>query len=146
MNLQEFLPYRLAVLSEAVSRCVSQVYRERFKLTRDEWRVLAALAESAPMKSTAAALYTTLDKMQVSRACSRLESRGLIARVEDPDDRRNKILRLTQPGRELLAQVVPIVQTREADLIRALEPAELAALDATIEKLLARARAISNAD
>ena len=145
MNLQAFLPYRLAVLSEAVSRCVSQVYGERFLLTRDEWRVLAALAESDAMKSTAAALHTTLDKMQVSRACGRLEHRGLIRRDEDPDDRRNKILRLTPDGRGLLDQVVPIVQQREADLLQALDPQERAALEQTIDKLLARARSISQA-
>lgn len=146
MNLQAFLPYRLAVLSEAVSRCVSQVYGERFQLSRDEWRVLAALAESDAMKSTAAALHTTLDKMQVSRACGRLEGRGLIRRDEDPDDRRNKILRLTPNGRRLLDQVVPIVQAREADLLQALDPQELQALEQTIEKLLARARGISQSN
>ncbi len=146
VNLQEFLPYRLAVLSEAVSRCVSQVYGERFQLTRDEWRVLAALAESGAMKSTAAALHTTLDKMQVSRACGRLESRGLIRRDEDPDDRRNKILRLTPDGRGLLDEVVPIVQAREADLLQALDPHERLALEQTIDKLLARARGISESD
>ncbi len=146
MNLQTFLPYRLAVLSEAVSRCVSQAYREQFGLTRDEWRVLAALAESHPMKSTAAALHTTLDKMQVSRACTRLESRGLIARDEDPGDRRNKVLRLTPNGHALLAQVMPTVQARAAELSMALDPADLAALDIAIDKLLAQARAISQAD
>lgn len=146
MNLQAFLPYRLAVLSEAVSRCVSQAYREQFGLTRDEWRVLAALAESHAMKSTAAALHTTLDKMQVSRACTRLESRGLIARDEDRVDRRNKVLRLTADGHALLGQVVPAVEAREAELIAALDPADLAALDIAVNKLLARARAIAQTD
>ena len=146
MNLQAFLPYRLAVLSEAVSRCVSQVYGERFQLTRDEWRVLAALAESDAMKSTAAALYTTLDKMQVSRACGRLEGRGLIRRDEDPEDRRNKILRLTPEGRDLLDQVVPLVQAREADLLQALDFQERLALEQVLDKLLARARSISQSD
>ncbi len=146
MNLQAFLPYRLAVLSEAVSHCVSQVYGERFQLTRDEWRVLAALAESDAMKSTAAALYTTLDKMQVSRACGRLEGRGLIRRDEDPEDRRNKILRLTPEGRDLLDQVVPLVQAREADLLQALDFQERLALEQVLDKLLARARSISQSD
>ena len=146
MNLQAFLPCRLAVLSEAVGRCVAQAYREQFGLTRDEWRVLAALAESHAMKSTAAALHTTLDKMQVSRACTRLESRGLIARDEDRVDRRNKVLRLTPDGRALLAQMVPAVEAREAELIAALDPADLAALDIAIDKLLAQARAIAQTD
>lgn len=56
MKLQQFMPYRLAVVAEAVSRAIADVYRERFGLTRDEWRVLAALAEAGEMKSRDAAL------------------------------------------------------------------------------------------
>ncbi|HPU50805.1 MAG TPA: MarR family transcriptional regulator [Burkholderiaceae bacterium] len=145
IDLQAFLPYRLAVLSEAVSRCVSQVYGERFQLSRDEWRVLAALADAGTMKSSAAALHTTLDKMQVSRACGRLERRGLIRRDEDPEDRRNKILRLSAQGRELLDQLVPVVQARAAELLQALDPQESRALERIIEKLLAQARHVSKA-
>ena len=44
MELQQFLPYRLAVLADAVSRSMSAVYRQRFELSRDEWRLLAALS------------------------------------------------------------------------------------------------------
>jgi len=36
LKLQDFLPYRLAVLAESVSRSIAQVYAERFALTRDE--------------------------------------------------------------------------------------------------------------
>ncbi len=140
MKLQAFLPYRLAVLSEVVSRSVSAVYSTRYQLSRDEWRVLAALGDGGPMKSTAAALYATLDKMQVSRACARLEARGLIARREDREDRRNKILLLTAAGEALLAELVPIVQAREAYLLQALEGAEIQELERIIDKLMARAR------
>ena len=44
MELQQFLPYRLAVLADAVSRSMAAVYRQRFELSRDEWRLLAALS------------------------------------------------------------------------------------------------------
>ena len=57
MNLQVFLPYRLAVVSEAVSRSLAAVYAERFNLTRDEWRVLAALALRDDIKSTELAAH-----------------------------------------------------------------------------------------
>ena len=82
LKLREFLPYRLAVLAEAVSRSIAQVYSHRFDLSRDEWRVLAALAETGTMKTRDTALYTTLDKMQVSRAVAGLEDGGLIETVK----------------------------------------------------------------
>lgn len=140
LSLQDFLPYRLAVLAEAVSRSIAQVYTARFDLSRDEWRVLAALAETGTMKTRDAALYATLDKMQVSRAVAGLERAGLIAREEDAEDRRNRILTLTPAGRALLRRLTPMVQAREAFLLEALEPEELAVLDRAIDRLLERAR------
>ena len=68
MDLQTFLPYRLAVLSEQVSQCVALVYRERFGLSRDAWRVLAALADGGTVRTADVIAATALEKMQVSRA------------------------------------------------------------------------------
>lgn len=140
MELQSFLPYQLVVLAEAVSRSIAQVYAERFKLSRDEWRVLAALAQTGTMKTRDAALYATLDKMQVSRAVAGLERAGLLTRTIDPDDRRNRILKLSASGRELLRKLVPMVEAREAFLLEALEPEERDQLESVIGRLIDRAR------
>ena len=47
--LEDFLPYRLNRLAEAVSRDFSRIYRERYGLTRPEWRTLAALGQYGTM-------------------------------------------------------------------------------------------------
>lgn len=143
MDLNRFFPYRVAVLAEAVSRSVSQVYAERFDLSRDEWRVLAALAQVGRMKMVRLVEHTTLDKMQVSRAVARLESGGLLVREPDPEDRRGWVLHLTTAGRNLHRKIVPMVQARESFLLDALEPAERAALEAALDKVLARARQLA---
>ena len=140
MELQRFLPYQLVVLADAVSRSIAQVYAERFDLSRDEWRVLAALAKTGTMKTRDAALYATLDKMQVSRAVAGLERAGLLTRTVDPEDRRNRILKLTASGRELLRKLVPMVEAREAFLLEALAPEERAQLQSMIGRLTERAQ------
>lgn len=140
MNLETFFPYRLAVLADTVSRSMAQVYAERFDLTRDEWRVLAALAERGTMKTVDLIAHTTLDKMPVSRAVTRLEGSGLVGRDQDPDDRRNHVLRLLPAGQALVRKIVPMVKAREDFLLAVLEPSERAMLDAALDKVLARAR------
>ena len=140
MDLQSFLPYRLAVLTESVSRGIAQVYAQRFDLSREEWRVLAALGQAGRMKTQAALLTTTLDKMQVSRAVSRLERKGFVEREEDTEDRRNRILRLTAAGRAAYRRIEPMVLAREAFLLEALDEEERAALDRALDKLVERAR------
>ena len=140
MNLQRFLPYRLAVLTDAVSQSLSLVYRERFGLSRDEWRVLAALADCGTVKTLRVIEHTTLEKMQVSRAVQRLEAAGLLVRRPDPDDGRGWLLGLSPGGRALYRKVVPVVEAREAFLLDALDSSERQALDSALSKLLERAR------
>ena len=140
MNLHAFLPYRLAVAAETVSRALAVVYNARFDLTRDEWRVLAWLAEDRGVTATELGARSALDKMQVSRALARMERDGLVERTPDPDDRRNLLVRLKAPGRALYKKVVPMAQAREAFLLDALDADERKIFDRALTKLQARAR------
>ena len=142
MQLQQFLPYRLAVLAEAVSHSMAAVYQRRFELSRDEWRLLTALAGSGRVQAAEAAQTATLDKMQASRALRSLQSRGLVDRRTDENDRRHVIVQLRPAGRALLRQVAPMVLAREAYLLDALDDEERAVLDRAVTKLLQRARAL----
>jgi DNA-binding MarR family transcriptional regulator len=142
LDLQRFFPYRLAVLAEDVSRTVAQLYADRFDLTRQEWRVLAAVAANRRMAAKEIAEYSTLDKMSVSRAVAALEAKDLIEREEDPADRRNKLLTLTPSGRALYQKIVPLVRAREDYLLDALTPGEREILDAMLDKLTSRARSL----
>lgn len=141
-ELTAFFPYRLAVMAERVSQAVAQLYADRFEITRAEWRVLAALGVNGAMAARDIAAYSTLDKMQVSRAVARLDEAALITATTDDTDRRAKILALTPAGRALFQKIVPLAQAREAYLLEDLDPQERAALDKAIDKVIARAEGL----
>jgi DNA-binding MarR family transcriptional regulator len=143
MKLETFFPYRLAVLAEQVSLATAQVYRERFALTRDEWRVLAALAHQGEVRAADVKDRTTLDKMQVSRALARLEAQGLVERAPDPDDGRASRVRLLPAGTALYRKIVPMVQAREEYLLSDLTPQERKVFAAAIDKVEVRARQLT---
>lgn len=139
LDLSTFFPYRLAILAESVSHTMAQLYADRFDLTRQEWRILAALGSRKRLAGRDVARQTGLDKMQVSRALARLDERGLVSSAPDPDDRRNLILAITPAGRALFQKIVPLVRAREAFILSALTPAEAGALDAIMTKVQDRA-------
>ncbi len=141
-ELTRFFPYRLAVLADRVSNAVAQVYADRFDLSRAEWRILAALGANGEMAASEVGPYSTLDKMQVSRAVARHDAAGLIARNEDANDRRSKPLSLTAAGVALLTKVTPLVTAREAYLLETLSHEERKALDRAMEIILSRADAL----
>jgi DNA-binding MarR family transcriptional regulator len=143
LNLDVFLPYQLAVLSEAVSRSMAQIYAQRFDLSRDEWRVLAALQDEPPTRTASVIEQTTLDKVSVSRAVKRMEEKALLERMTDPQDARGHLICLTVAGRALFRKIVPMVQAREQFLLEGLEASERHALQSGIQKLLTRARQLT---
>lgn len=141
-DLTGFFPYRLAVLADRVSQAVAQVYADRFDLSRAEWRIVVALGANGEMAASEIGHYSTLDKMQVSRAVARLAEAGLLRRVEDADDRRSKRLSLTPAGAALLAKITPLVVARETYLLEALTVEERNTLDRALDIILTRAETL----
>lgn len=128
LELENFLPYRLNRLAEAVSRDFQTIYRTRYGLTRPEWRLLASLGQNGTMTATEVGRDSAMHKTKVSRAVSALEERRWLKRETDPDDRRVERLALTPAGAKAYAELVPLARRFEADLLRMLEPAERKAL------------------
>ncbi len=81
LELEMFLPYRLNRLADAVSREFSKIYRDRYGLTRPQWRTLAGLGQHGTMTATAIGEQSAMHKTKVSRAVAELERRKwLVAR------------------------------------------------------------------
>ncbi|HEX2903943.1 MAG TPA: MarR family transcriptional regulator [Jatrophihabitans sp.] len=66
-----------------------------------------------------------------------LAARGLVERAERPDDRRVKVVSITQAGRETVRRADEI-QNEPAAVLARLDPAELATLDRILQELLSR--------
>lgn len=128
-ELEGFFPYRLAVAAEGFSRNLVEVYGRRFGLSREEWRLLYLLAGEDEVTSLELGRRSTLDKVQVSRASQRLEEKGLITREIAPDDRRLRLYACTKQGRALFDEVLPQVEARSDEILRAMSAEDRAALE-----------------
>src|SRR6478735_7836688 len=107
LKLDQFLPYRLSIASNAVSDAVATAYRTLFGLRIPEWRLVAVLAEGGPMSQQALCGRTRMDKVTVSRAAQALGERGLISRAPHARDQRSHLLTLSDTGWALYEQVAP---------------------------------------
>ena len=141
--LEDFLPYKLAILSYTVSSLIAHVYDKRFGLTIPEWRVIAIVGRFPGLSAVEVAERTMLDKVAVSRAVTKLIKSGRIDREFADADRRRSILNLSEEGRKVHNEVAPLALKMEEDLLHGLSDAEISTLNSVIERLLARARLIS---
>ena len=70
--LEDFLPYRLSILSNRVSRAIAARYAKAFDLTIPEWRIIAVLGRRPGLTAKEVAEATEMDKVAVSRAVAKL--------------------------------------------------------------------------
>ena len=121
-NLDEFLPYQLAVAAGRTSREFARIYRERFGIGIAEWRVVAHLSQAGAVSVREIYEKVDMDKSRVSRAAQRLEEAGYVRKVVSARDRRLVELSLTERGREMIAEIAPLARDFERALAERLGP------------------------
>jgi len=122
--LAHFLPYRLSVTSNAVSGRIAQEYRSRFGLSVPEWRVMAVLGDSGSLTQRQLTRLTFMDKVAVNRACKVLEERALAKRRPNAQDGRSHLLELTNEGKAMHVEIMPLAMEMEKRIFDVLSPAE----------------------
>ena len=119
--LDQFLPYQLAVLAARVSRDFSRVYKARYDIGVAEWRVVAHLSQTAePVSVREICARVDMEKSKVSRAATRLQTRGFVDKVVSPADKRLVDLSLTPKGQAMIDDLAPLARQFEQDLLRQL--------------------------
>lgn len=138
--LEDFLPYRLSILSNRVSRAIAARYAKTFDLTIPEWRIIAVLGRRPGLTAKDIAEATEMDKVAVSRAVARLVKARRVSAEADRDDARRQLLSLTAAGESVHARIAPIALASEQRLLAALDARERAQLDALLDRLLTASR------
>ena len=133
--LGDFLPYRLATVSNRISRSIADGYEEKFQLNLSEWRVMAVLGGEPDLSAGQVADRTAMDKVAVSRAVKKLLDTKRITRSFSPEDKRRSVLRLSKSGEDIYAQVVPIALGYEEKILENFTPDEQQQLNMLLDKL-----------
>ncbi|MCF8481656.1 MAG: MarR family winged helix-turn-helix transcriptional regulator [Rhodospirillum sp.] len=140
--LSDFFPYKVRIFYTAVSGAVRQVYMSLHGLSVNEWRTLAVLNGHDPLSAKEIVARSSMDKVNVSRAISALQKKGILERHIDPTDRRRVLLRLTRKGRRILMELLPEVKRVEDRMLDGLSPEERETFLRLMARVTANARAI----
>ncbi len=135
LHLSEFLPYRLAVLSNRISRAIADRYEERFQITLPEWRVMAVLGEKPNISASEVAELSAMDKVAVSRAVNKLIDTHKLERHFALEDKRRSVLALSNDGQQVYDDIVPLALSYEQTIIEQLTDVERTVLKGLLDKL-----------
>lgn len=109
--------------------------RAGVSIDRASYAMLVAIADHAPVRLTDLAASMAVDGSTACRQINALETRGLIAKVDDPDDRRSSLLALSGAGRKLLSRVRTARRAAWAELLADWPAADLGELCRLLDQL-----------
>ena len=129
---------RLKRLEVMLMRQLSANYKTNYQLSHWEFDVLATLRRSgAPFILSPTALF---DSMMVSSGTmtnrlQHLEKKQLIARIDNPEDKRSSLVQLTDTGVTLIDEVMTSHIQLENQLLGDMSAEELSILNVLLKKL-----------
>lgn len=139
LDLETFLPYRLANLASKMSEEFAPVYQQQSDLTIPQWRILFNLAQFGQSNAKALCEQAAMDKSTVSRAIKALIEKHYVVSLVDQDDKRASLLELSEQGRLLYQKLAPAALAWEQQLLTVIDKSEyqilLKCLDKLTEKL-----------
>ncbi len=132
------------ILGKAFHAAAKYLYAglEETGIDDTDFRILEALLNKGPLPVNTIGPKVYLTPGSISTAVDRLLERGLVSRVESPEDRRVRIVSLTPKGKELIA---PIFRKHAAEIRKVFadaSPKELRAFETTLKKIGKRAESL----
>jgi MarR family transcriptional regulator, lower aerobic nicotinate degradation pathway regulator len=129
---------RLMKLTSLIGRPFFTRFAQKYEMSANDWRVLTTLASAPESASHELCQITGMHPMNVSRSVATLRKQGRVSERTDPDNRRRKILSLTQKGWDVYERGVPQVRELAQFLLSSMSPLEVEFFDRLVDLLIGR--------
>lgn len=136
IHLDQFLPYKVILLADRLSRRIAALVKDHGDLTLSEWRVIAAVADRPGRTANEVVAITPMDKGVVSRSAKALIDRELVRREASDADGRIAHLYLTSSGQAQYDAIAARILALEAQFSGMLTDEERKILRDALDRLL----------
>ena len=134
-QIDDFFILRARAFTSRVRRMVTNDVLQNEDLQILEWQLLFSVARFGSCHLAFITRSTSIDPAHGSRAASTLEAKGLIARREDPENRRRKLISLTPKGVEVFERIWPSARMAIKNITDQLDPVDFAELKRLMDLL-----------
>ncbi len=124
-------------ISTAINRTFLRAFvSEGIEITTEQWSVLACLWKKDKVTQQELCDLTSKDKPSMTRLIDKLESRNLVTRVSDHNDRRTNLIHLTDAGNALQLKATEIVQQVAAKTLNHVTEEELNIIRSVLKRIM----------
>jgi DNA-binding MarR family transcriptional regulator len=136
MRNEDFLSYKISVLSRILDRGVDKKLLSGLNLPLTSLRILGHLHAHGEGRVLAIARNMHLLGSQISQSMTELVNYGHVAKKPDPTDKRGTLFRLTPKGRRLYEGVLARAQAKQETVAEVIGPANYALVSDCLDALI----------
>lgn len=104
-----------------------------YDLSIPEWTILGQVFEQDGIRLAEISNILSVEAPLITTLSDQLEKKGLVARADDPQDRRAKLLKLTEKGRELVPKIEMDANAKIKALLTGISDADLLVYNRVLE-------------
>ena len=128
--------FHIGFVSRALRNNIEKRFHAKgYDISFAQWPIMVALWHYDDLSQKHLSCIMHKNKTSITRMLATMEKHGIITRETDPKDKRNKLINLTEKGRDLVEELVPIIENFVDDMCKGLEPEEIKFLNSTIAKV-----------
>lgn len=142
IDVENFTPRLLALLSNALVWRESRLLRREFDLGTNDWRVISALSIRPGSTSGEVSQFVAMNKAVVSKSVNTLIARGMIIPADGA--RGSRHLYLTRTGADMHDRMKPISMQGQEIVLAGLTPDEVRQLNHLLTRLLQKTPDLSS--
>ncbi|WP_281955817.1 MarR family winged helix-turn-helix transcriptional regulator [Pseudophaeobacter arcticus] len=139
MKVQNMAGHLIRRLNQVSTHIFAKQMQEAgHDLTPVQFAAMDAIAAYPGIDQAGVAAKIAYDRATIGGVIDRLDLKGYVARSVSTRDRRAREVRLTEKGRALFEEVLPLVEHMQGEMLEALTPDERAAFLALARKALGK--------
>lgn len=124
----------------SVGAFMSRISEQDIDLTQVQFAALSVVKEFPEIDQTSLAQHIACDRATTGGVIDRLEKKGFVRRIYQKYDRRRNLIVITDDGRKVYENAIPVVWVVQDDIMRGLTEAE----QEELLRLLVKATSASN--
>ena len=122
-NLNDSYGYFFNLISTSLKTKLEEQLKQ-FDITTHQFGILITVLKKENLTQRDIVNYTNGDEPSTTRVIARLEAKGFLARVKDKDDKRKRLVSLTNEGKKLLEKMLPYAKEENKKLANSLTSEE----------------------
>jgi DNA-binding MarR family transcriptional regulator len=118
-----------------IKRLTNKFSEAGFDVSYEQWSILVHLYRKDGQTQQELANIAVKDKAAITRLLNVLEKKNIVLRIPDRNDKRSKLVYLTNKAKEFKAQLIAIVEELLEEAHHGIDPDEMARCKATLNKI-----------